>query len=267
MLNIIVFSRNRACQLELFLRSMKFYFKEFYDHKINILYTYSSDRYREGYERLFKIHNDSNINYIKESQDFKKHVLLLLNPSNPYSVFFVDDIIFKNQFSLNSIQFKLFTLNDEILTLSLRLHPNLIYCYASNLKMNKPDFETNNVFKWKGQIGDFGYPMSLDGHFFRTSEISTLTRSISFTNPNSYESFLAFYPFNKPKMICFDESIIMNNPVNRVQTYNNNYHGNIPADYLNENFLNGRIIDLENFKGFRNVSCHQEMPINFVDYE
>lgn len=29
MLNIIIFSKDRACQLELLIRSMKFYFKEF----------------------------------------------------------------------------------------------------------------------------------------------------------------------------------------------------------------------------------------------
>lgn len=40
MLNIIVFSKDRPAQLELFLRSMKLYFTEFYEHKINILYTF-----------------------------------------------------------------------------------------------------------------------------------------------------------------------------------------------------------------------------------
>ena len=55
MLNIIVFSRDRACQLELFIRSMKFYFKEFYQYNINVLYTYSNNKFKEGYEKLFKI--------------------------------------------------------------------------------------------------------------------------------------------------------------------------------------------------------------------
>ena len=78
MLNIIVFSKNRSCQLELFLRSMKLYFKEFNEHKINILYTYSNDKFKEGYDKVISIHNDKNINYIKETQPFKNHILLLL---------------------------------------------------------------------------------------------------------------------------------------------------------------------------------------------
>jgi len=265
MLNIIVFSKDRSCQLELFIRSMKLYFKEFDQHIVNILYTYSSDKFKEGYDKLFRIHNDKNINYIKETDNFKKHVLLLLNPENPHTIFFVDDIIFKNPFTLECLQFKLFTLNNDILTLSLRLHPYLTYCYAAKVRMNPPNFDSNLLFKWHGQQGDYGYPMSLDGHFFRTSDISVLTKALTFSNPNSYESILSGYPLNRLKMICFEESVIINNPINKVQNFNNNYHGNISADFLNDKFLEDNIIDLEDFKGIKNPSCHQEIEIRLIN--
>jgi len=264
MLNIIIFSKDRAMQLELLLRSMKLYFKEFNQYTINILYTFSDDKFKEGYEKLFTIHNDENIKYIKERQVFKNHVLSLLNPKNEYTVFFVDDIVFKNSFTLESKQFKLFTLKDEILTLSLRLHPELTYCYPARIRMNQPHFDSNFSFKWLGSQGDYGYPMSLDGHFFRTNEISALTRMISFNNPNSYESVLSGYPLNRLKMICFEESIIVNNPINKVQNFNNNIHGNITAHELNDKFLEDYIIDLEDFKGIKNISCHQEIDINLI---
>lgn len=267
MVNIIVFSKDRACQLELFLRSMKLYFKEFSEYKINILYTYSDIKFREGYEKLFKIHSDENINYIKESQGFRNDVLLLLNPDNLHSVFFVDDIVFKNPFTLDCKQFKLFTLNDDILALSLRLDPYLTYCYSARVRMTPPNFDSNLLFKWYGLPGDYGYPMSLDGHFFRTKDILALTRALSFNNPNSYESVLSAYPLNRLKMICFEESVIVNNPINKVQNFNNNYHGNITADILNERFLEGEIIDLEDFKGIKNTSCHQEIEIRLIKNE
>jgi len=266
MVNIIVFSKDRSQQLELFIRSMKLYFEEFSKYNINILYTYSNDEYKAGYEKLFKIHNNENIKYIKEGI-FKNDVLLLLNPDNPYSVFFVDDIVFKNPFTLKSKVFRLFTLNDDILSLSLRLHPHLTYCYAAKVRMTPPQFERNNIFNWYGQSGDYGYPMSLDGHFFRTSDILPLTRAISFKNPNSYESILAGYPLNRKKLICFGESVIVNNPVNKVQNFNNNVHGKISASFLNKKFLDGYIIDLEDFKGLKNTSCHQEIEINFIKNE
>ena len=264
MLNIIIFSKDRACQLELLLRSMKEYFKEFYEHKISILYTYSNDNFKLGYEKLFSIHNDSNINYIKESQNFKNSLLLLLDLNNLHTVFFVDDVVFKNPFTTQCKQFKLFTLNDDILTLSLRLQPNLTYCYAARIRMFQPNFESNLSYRWPGASGDYGYPMSLDGHFFRTKEISALSKALSFNNPNSYESALAAYPLNRLKMICFEESVIMNNPINKVQTYNNNVHGNISASFLNDEFLNGSVIDLEDFKGIKNISCHQEVEIKLI---
>ena len=264
MLNIIVFSKDRAAQLELFIRSMKMYFKEFNQYKINILYTYSNDNFKLGYEKLFLIHNDKNINYIKETLKFKEHVLLLLDQENPYTVFFVDDIVFKNPFTLESKQFKLFTMNDEILTLSLRLHPYLTYCYPARIRMNSPKFDSNFIFKWYGESGDYGYPMSLDGHFFRTKEFSALTKVLNFNNPNSYEAILAGYPLNRLKMICFEESVILNNPINKVQNYNNNIHGTISAEYINNQFLEDKIIDLENFKGIKNISCHQEIEIKII---
>jgi len=264
MLNIIIFSRDRGCQLELFIRSMKKYFKEFSEYKINILYTYSTDDFKRGYDKVFDIHNDSNINYIKESYNFKKHVLELLNTDNPHSIFFVDDIVFKEPFTITDIKFKLFELNAEILALSLRLHPNLTYCYSARHRMVKPNFDSNLSFKWRGESGDYGYPMSLDGHFFRTDEISTLTRAIDFKNPNSYESMLARYPFNRPKLICFEKAPIINNPVNRVQNFNKNVHGDVSAEYLNDKFLEGYIIDIYNFDGFNNFSCHQEIDVNLI---
>jgi hypothetical protein len=264
-INIIIFSKDRACQLELFLRSMKFYFKEFDQHIINVLYTYSDNTFKDGYDKLFCIHNDDNINYIKENEyPFKKYVISLLNQENPYTIFFVDDIIFKNNFTLDCKQFELFTHNDDILTLSLRLHPHLTYCYAASHVMNPPKFDSDLLFKWYGSEGDYGYPMSLDGHFFRTSDILTLTTMINFNNPNSYESMLACYPINRMKMLCFEDSIIINNPINKVQHFNNNVHGNISAEYLNDMFLDGNIIDFEYFKEIKNISCHQETKINFI---
>ena len=264
MINFIIFSKDRPSQIELLLRSMKFYFKEFDQHTINVLYTYSEDRFKQGYEKVFKMHDDKNINYVKETQSFKNHVLLLLDKDNPYSIFFVDDIVFKNPFTLDCKQFKLFTLNDDILALSLRLSPYLTFCYPLKTRMESPNFDSNLAFKWLGLKGDYGYPMSLDGHFFRTTDISAITKVLTFNNPNSYENLLAGYPLNRLKMICFEESVIVNNPINRVQHFNNNCHGNISHIYINDQFLENNIIDLEDFKGLKNISCHQEVEIKFI---
>lgn len=260
-LNCIIFSRDRSCQLELLLRSMKLYFKEFSESIINVLYTYSDDSFKVGYDKLFTIHNDSNIKYIKETVDFKNHVLLLLNPDNLYTIFFVDDIIWKEPFSLNCDDFKLFENNENILTYSLRLHPNLTYCYTANVIMNPTK---SKLFTWHNLLGDYGYPMSLDGHFFRTEDIMNLLINLSYNNPNQLEGKMAMKPLHKPLMLCSEKSIIFNNPCNKVQTNNPNRYGNISAEYLNEEFLKDYIIDLEPFKHLNNESCHKETSIMLI---
>ncbi len=263
-MNIIVFSKDRPSQLELFLRSLKKYFEEYNNLNFNILYTYSNDKFKDGYDKLFTIHNDSNLNYIKEVKKFKEHVLELIDEENEHTVFFVDDMIFKNNFTLNSKQYKLFTLNDDILTLSLRLHKNLSYCYPARIHMKPPIFDSNMTFRWRGQSGDYGYPMSLDGHFFRTKDIIPFFNALPYNNPNSLESQLSMYSLNKSKMICFEESVVLTIPVNKVQNFNQNVYGNISAKFLNDKFLNDYIIDLEPFDGFKNISCHQEMEYEYI---
>jgi hypothetical protein len=65
----------------------------------------------------------------------------------------------------------------------------------------------------------------------------------------------------QPKMICYDKSIIVNNPCNKVQTVNGNIHGNVNTIDLNNNFLEGKIISMKNIDGIENISCHQEIEI------
>lgn len=269
-MNIIIFSKDRAAQLDLFLRSMKKYFKKFWDYQINILHTYSSDSYKEGYERLFGLHPDSNINFVKEN-DFKKDLLSLIDEKDEVSIFFVDDIVWKNPFSISSDAYQYFLENKEVLTLSLRLHMNLTYCYPARLNMKPPSNKYQDgyfSFLWRGQMGDYGYPMSLDGHFFKTKDILPLFTGLVYNNPNSLESILSIYPIpNKPKMLCLPESVIMNIPANRVQTFNQNIHGKIPAEFLNTKFLEGYFIDIKPFEGFKNISCHQEMTMSLMKYQ
>jgi len=264
-MNIILFSKDRPQQLELLLRSMKKFFKEFSSNQIKILYKFSNFKFSEGYDLLKKMHDDKNILYFNEIKDFQSSLIYLFDKTQKYTVFFVDDNIFKEPFSIEDKEFEYFKNNTDILTLSLRLHPRLNYCYPANVKMTCPKFLNEyNVFEWRGLSGDFGYPLSLDGHIYLTSYIYYYILSFRYYGPNSLESQMASNPVPLSKMMCYNKSIIMNLPLNKVQDFNNNVHGNISADYLNDQFLNGKIIDLTSFEGFENSSCHQELPVNFI---
>jgi hypothetical protein len=264
-INFIIFSKDRACQLELFIRSMKEYFKEFNECDIRVLYTFSTPEFEQGYEKLKLIHTDPNLIYFNEDYKFQTSLLSQFNQMKKLSVFFVDDNVFKEPFSLEDEKFKIFLSKPEILTLSLRLHPRLDYCYPANLKQSIPSTDKFGAFNWYQGIGDFGYPMSLDGHFFRTEHIIYYLYNLRYNGPNDLESQMAMRPVPIPYMICYDKSRIINLPLNKVQNFNNNIHGHVDAKFLNDNFLNGKIISLNNIRGFENHSCHQEIEVDFEE--
>ena len=65
----------------------------------------------------------------------------------------------------------------------------------------------------------------------------------------------------KPFMICFDKSIIVNIPLNKISENNKNRSQNISLKYLNDNYLNNKTIDICCLKQLRNrnsVHCELE---------
>jgi hypothetical protein len=173
-------------------------------------------------------------------------------------------MVWKEPFSLECEEFKEFESRDDVLCLSLRLHPKLPYCYVTDKEQKIPKIE-DGVFDWTGANGDYGYPMSLDGHIFRTEDILPLLKIEKYANPNELEAWLSGYEFKffkkRPCMVCCEKSPVMNVPLNQVHEGWVNRHGRFPAKYLNDNFLKGFVISMDEIRGFKNKSCHQEVDI------
>ncbi len=272
MLNIIVFSKDRACQLELMLRSLKLFLHNWQSYSVYIIYNYSNSDYQQGYELVKKQHSE--FHYLPESQekinnDFKNKVLECFSNNSPYTMFLVDDLVFKSFVDLIDTTFQIFVNNPDILCLSLRLSPNIKYCYTTNSFSPPPSFDENLVWNWQNQSKntDWGYPMSLDGHIFRTLEIYHLILNQSFNNPNTFESKLANHTLSSPQMICYSESKIVNIPANKVQNiYSNRYGQMAEVNELNQNFLNNNCLSLKPILDTQNISVHQEIPLHFLPY-
>ena len=110
--------------------------------------------------------------------------------------------------------------------------------------MNTPNVfrdysESDGALSWDWSVHymDFGYPLSVDGHIFRTKEISKLTKKVSFENPNTYEAALQMFSnFPKSKMWAYKESVLVNSPTNVVQEVYPNRKGEkhgVSAEELN----------------------------------
>ncbi len=265
MINIIIFSKDRACQLELLLRSMKTFFFESSICNVSILYRYSNDLFKKGYDRTILLHPEYNY-VLEENGGFKRQLISLIKTELKGTMFLVDDIIFKDYFFIRSNEMRKFLDTPDIVCLSLRMCPRISYCYPEKRATPPPEFLEGNVWNWVGLPGDWGYPHSLDAHLFRTDEILPLIRSMNYSNPNTFEGTWSTHPpINQPYMICYEESKIVNNPINKVQTANNNHCGNISAETLNVQYLMGLGISLNTFIKIKNMSPHQETILTFIN--
>ena len=262
--NIIIFSKNRACQLELLLRSMK---KHWLD-KITpaIIFKADNESYTHGYH-LVSDDNFGNVIWVNETESratFKDLVIRMIDPTKLLTVFFVDDIVFKENFTLDCDRIDFFINRNDVVCASLRLGKNINYCYAHKIDALPPEIDECGMWKWKGLPGDWGYPMSVDGHIFKTSDILPKIKSIQFNGPNWLEGNLEKTPIEKQYMMTFDRSKIINIPANRVQSNSFNRNMNIDVNWLNNVFISGKRIDLTSIESLENNSVHFDFEYKFI---
>ena len=264
--SIIIFSKDRAMQLDALLRSMYHY--SLNPPKVFVLYNSSNQLFDSAYQELISAHKHKEAHFIKEvnfNQDLKS---LFLKVTTPKVLFLVDDLMFKNQ-----VDFKRFSeVDTKLFVASLRMGNHLRFSYTLQREQKAPMFENNSEFQeminWSYQQGelDWAYPLSVDGHLFDTQEMKVLVEELNYKAPNSFEEALQIMTplFKKRTGVCFKESIIVNNPCNKVQVENNNIAGHISIEELNEKWLEGFRINFEEHKGLLNESAHQELGISFL---
>ena len=99
-----------------------------------------------------------------------------------------------------------------------------------------------------------------------TLEVLLISNCSDFKAPNSYE--IALKAFNdiviSRKGLCFNESKILNLPINRVQNEVNNISGNISVDFLLDKWNQGYCLDTSILKGHVPLSVHEDHPVKFI---
>lgn len=236
-LKVIVFSYNRPAQLDLLLRSMK-RFTDFKDIYITYMH---NDEYKKGYERVIKENPDVRFEY--REKYLKDYLMKELD--KPYVMFSPDDDVFIGKVSLKDKQFKQFVINPDILCFSLRLGKNCNYCFDQDVSVKVPEM-INGTWVWREHGLDWGYPMSVSCTIFRTSEIKSCLEQIDFVIPSHIEAQLWQKPLPQQLMLCYPKQKVLEMPINLVQTeFINNRTGNIGIEYLNQEFMKGKQIDLD----------------------
>lgn len=299
---VLVFSKNRAMQLDALLRSYLLHCQDSHRSKIIVLYDTTSSHYHKQYDRLKEIYQESVC--FKLQKKFRKDVLTIISPQqqgikkwiniyrysfphwlngllsarveispDQYILFLVDDTVFIRDFYLEDI-ISVLESQREVIGFSLRLGDNTTYCYPMQTEQCLPDFtlyrDNVYIFNWYSSNLDFGYPFELSSSLYRSEMIMNYLLQLPFWNPNSLEAKMAAgawqFQIKYPYMACYQKSVAFSIPVNKVQNEFPNRYG---VDYshsieeLSQRFDEGEIIDIEKLNGFVPKACHQEVELSF----
>lgn len=270
----VVFSRDRAMQIDGALRSFFSHCIDAYKIEFTVIYKATSIFHKVQYNQLAKDYAKYKVKFVEESR-FRHDLIKLLNKfSNScqtlwlclnlirtlpfmgflnkvihnynhkqYVMFLVDDNLFVRDFSIRTVIDSL-AQNPDCLCFSLRLGKNIDFCYPTSSPQSIPPFVelADDVlkFNWTSSINDFAYPLEVSSSIYRIRDILPFLNYWSFNNPNTLETVLAgkkrFFARRQPCLLCYSKSVTFSNPINKVQHSVPNCAGD-RIDYSAENLL------------------------------
>jgi len=261
MLDIIVFSKDRAAQLDLLLRSMDEYLKV--EKRVCVLYTYSEDKFKKAYDKIREYH--PNVVLSKEGHSFRTSFLNILNYfENEFCVFFTDDDVFINRITDRYYRkmIEMYNISPQTHSISLRMNSKINYCFPAKKDIRPPQLlKEQDHISWDWTKANkhycWGYPMAVNSHIYETKKLRDVLNEVDFNGVNNLEAVMNCHRYkDKPYMLSFKETKVFNVQNNFVKLGCNSRG----VDELNEVFLEGKRIKI---KGkIPNTQCHGE-----VEYE
>lgn len=239
----IVFSRDRAAQLDLLLRSLV---RNAPAEVVDVIWWANEARFINGYGQAL----DGRVRpWFTPPDKFRERLMALLEYAGDRHVTFFcdDDIVYRPLLASPSYWLQ----NPRVLCFSWRLSAD------------------ENPWRWAGlPRTDHGYPGSIDGHTFRVNDVlDMIWGHDEIVNPTALEHVLANACDNlaahRPLMAASSQQVLVGVPVNRVSETSRCPHGEEHPQStreLNDRFLAGERIDLDALD-FRGVAgCHHEIP-------
>jgi hypothetical protein len=252
----LIWSYNRACQLDLLLRSTKDYFKNV--GTVFVLWKADDDLFRSGYEIIMKRHYGLDVRFIKET-DFEGDIKDIL--SNEMQTEYVlgnsDDNVFINMVEFDHLQLKY-----NAVAFSLRLGETIDFSLPVNLKLKIPKFNKYNgylLWNWSesDSRGCWGYPHPVDSNIYRREYWVDLLKNGHFKNPKTMEEYMNEHRNYKYQfMQSFHESKLISISSNELGQGSNLVTGGTSLSELNKKFLDGYIISTNNIYSANVSSCH-----------
>jgi glycosyltransferase involved in cell wall biosynthesis len=266
----ILFSKDRALQLDATLHSFALNCTDRGEVDLHVLYKTTSARHERQYRQLARQYPE--VRFVPE-KDFRAQTIELVEGYGAV-LFLVDDNIFVRPCEILGALAAL-EQHPNAIGFSLRLGTNTTFCYSLRKEQALPYFApvagANLKYRWSGADSDFGYPLEISSSLYRTCNILPLLRKISFRNPNTLEAELARRAPQLapafPELLCHRLSVTFCNPLNRVQTDYRNRVGRLSSysiRVLARRFESGYRLNVASLANFNPNACHQEVPVQLV---
>ena len=265
---IIIFSKNRSLQLKSLLKSINHY-SDIRDQEIDVIYTTVPEVPYDSLTSQF------GCRFIQQG-DFLSDLRGIVEGSdNDYVLFMVDDLIFKDSFSLRGIE-RFLDSSPEVDCFSLRL--------GKNIQDGKPprfSESGENMLVWEtrnglGKLWNFFW--ELTSTVYRRTLVSEYLskcspRKVSYPNPLESHYYVRMPSHHRPKhrvkrllldlrfllarktnlMACFERSRCFTQGVNLVAEREIGYRSLASPQELHQKMKEGFIIDYRSIRGVENV--------------
>ena len=276
MIDLFIPSKNRAMQLRFLLESVAENMPSFFN-EIKILYTYTDDNFKKGYEKLINEKILPNIVWQKEEDFIQDFLRCIESCKSDYICGMVDDCVVYKRASVSSDLVEEL-IDDETFCFSLRLGLNTeLQDYREKDKIKLLNYQENQIgIKWNyssyPRTSNYGYPISLDGHIYRPKELLKFSTKMKFNSLRNWEANTCYScgtdKLAKKHMASFKQSILFSIPCNCVQYDTIMFSGEVYSyaeEELNKRYLNNEIISFWGMQhAFQNVDCtHNEVKFYF----
>lgn len=205
---MLIFSKDRAAQLDLLLRSIESHAPSLYS-TITVLWKASDAEYGEAYETCFQEHR----HFVRGMQQtiFAYDVRKWISPAGPLVSFLVDDDVF----------------------------------YRDCPIVDTAAYHRRHATPWSLRGGDYDYPFSVDGNIYRTHHVEDHLSLIHFNDPTELEAFAhearEWLPFSIVRPVL--PPCLVGVPANRVSLNSGMPHMGVDPRMLNDAFLRGERLE------------------------
>lgn len=274
MLLSIIFSYNRAMQLDYLLQSILDKFKVS-DYEIAVIY-HTTGEHSKGYQLLIENYKKYNfIKFYERKEGFDKGILPALNCRTHLRFFNKYHFKNKNRDNFKGLlenilkttkhEFVMFNTDDGVFYRDFEIKEDVqsmmrnnptVASYRTYVGENLEDVP-NYVQKWgKEYLWDYNFekktthwsfPFAVDGTVYHTKGLLSILRNIAYHNPVTLEENAVIY-IKRNKLfgigISPTTSCLVCTKLNRVSVDSSNPTIHIKPDFLNEKYINGYRLEL-----------------------